>query len=359
MNFLLSPEQTQIVDSLRELLTERMPVARFRPPAPQVGNRDRQFWRQLGELGFLGISLDEHAGGIGLTAAEEMLVYREFGRYLLSPAILGMTVGARLAARAHATLLAPILSGQLPLAIANPRGAVTLGNECSGEFHLFDANDAEWVLVCGESGAALLARGQFTDVTEVLGTDHVLALQRAYLNPTRPAIWVDNMTEDIYSRVELLISAYAVGIAEATRDMAVEYAKTRQQFGKAIGSFQAIKHLCADMAIRAEAALCQVIFAALVESGPRAESEPRAAPEPRAEPGHRAGARFHSVAARLVAIEAALQNGAQNIQVHGAIGFTAEAEAHLFIKRAHVLEQLWGNTRQQRRQMLAAEMPQT
>jgi alkylation response protein AidB-like acyl-CoA dehydrogenase len=353
MNFLLSPEQTQIVDSLRELLTERMPVARFRPPAPQVGNRDRQFWRQLGELGFLGISLDEHAGGIGLTAAEEMLVYREFGRHLLSPTIFGMTVGARLAAQADATLLAPILSGQLPLAIANPRGAVTLGNECSGEFHLFDANDAEWVLVCSESGAALLARAQFTDVTEVLGTDHVIALQRAHLNPTRPAIWVDNTTEDIYSRVELLISAYAVGIAEATRDMAVEYAKTRQQFGKVIGSFQAIKHLCADMAIRAEAAVCQVIFAALVESKPRAESERRAESEPRA------GARFHSVAARLVAIEAALQNAAQNIQVHGAIGFTAEAEAHLFIKRAHVLEQLWGNTRQQRRQMLAAEMPQT
>ena len=353
MNFLLSPEQTQIVDSLRELLTERMPVARFRPPAPQVGNRDRQFWRQLGELGFLGISLDEHAGGIGLTAAEEMLVYREFGRHLLSPTILGMTIGARLAAQADATLLAAILSGQLPLAIANPRGAVTLGNECSGEFHLFDANDAEWVLVCSESGAALLARAQFTDVTEVLGTDHVIALQRAHLNPTRPAIWVDNTTEDIYSRVELLISAYAVGIAEATRDMAVEYAKTRQQFGKVIGSFQAIKHLCADMAIRAEAAVCQVIFAALVESKPRAESERRAESEPRA------GARFHSVAARLVAIEAALQNAAQNIQVHGAIGFTAEAEAHLFIKRAHVLEQLWGNTRQQRRQMLAAEMPQT
>jgi alkylation response protein AidB-like acyl-CoA dehydrogenase len=130
-------------------------------------------------------------------------------------------------------------------------------------------------------------------------------------------------------------------MAEATRDMAVEYAKTRQQFGKAIGSFQAIKHLCADMAIRAEAAVCQVIFAALVESE------------------RRAGARFHSVAARLVAVEAALQNAAQNIQVHGAIGFTAEAEAHLFIKRAHVLEQLWGNTRQQRRQMLAVEMPES
>jgi alkylation response protein AidB-like acyl-CoA dehydrogenase len=341
MNFLLSQEQTQIVDSLRELLLEQMPVARFRPPAPQVGNRDQQFWPQLAELGFLGISLAEESGGTGLGAAEEMLVYREFGRYLLSPAILGVTVGARLAAQANSDLLAPMLSGRLPVAIGNPRGAATLGNECSGEFHLFDATDAEWVLICGESGAALLPRAQFMDVTEVLGTDHILALQRAYLNPARPAIWVDSTTADIYSRVELLISAYAVGMAEATRDMAVEYAKTRQQFGKPIGSFQAIKHLCADMAIRAEAAVCQVIFASLVESD------------------RRAGGRFHSVAARLVAVEAALQNAAQNIQVHGAIGFTAELDAHLFIKRAHVLEQLWGNTRQQRRQMLAAEMPES
>ena len=71
MNFLLSDEQTQIVDSLHDLLTERMPVSRFRPPAPQIGNSDQAFWPQLGELGFLGIGLPEEHGGIGLSAAEE------------------------------------------------------------------------------------------------------------------------------------------------------------------------------------------------------------------------------------------------------------------------------------------------
>jgi alkylation response protein AidB-like acyl-CoA dehydrogenase len=69
MNFLLSTEQTQIVDAVRGLLLERMPVARFRPPAAQVGNGDRQFWTQLGELGFLGVSLDARHGGSGLAAA--------------------------------------------------------------------------------------------------------------------------------------------------------------------------------------------------------------------------------------------------------------------------------------------------
>jgi alkylation response protein AidB-like acyl-CoA dehydrogenase len=339
MNLLLSGEQTQIVDSLKDFLADRLPVSRFRPPAPQIGNADACCWAQLGDLGFLGIGLREQQGGIGFTAAEEMLAYREFGRHLLSPAILGLTIGARVAARTGSALLGDMLRGRLPVALANARGVVTLGAQCSGEFHLFDAKDAAWVLACDETGAALLRRQDFTGVVTVQGMDHVIGLERGRLEGAPAALWVGTASEAIYQRAQLLMGAYAVGIAEATRDMAVDYAKTRQQFGKPIGSFQSIKHICADMAIRAEAALCQVIFAALVQSD------------------ERDGADFHSVAAKLVAVDAALQNAAQNIQVHGAIGFTAEADAHSFIKRAHVIEHLWGDTREQRRQMLAAAFP--
>ena len=339
MNFLLSDEQTQVVDTLRDLLADQMPVARFRPPAPQIGNSDQAFWPRLGELGFLGIALPESDGGIGFTAAEEMLAYREFGRHLLSPSILGLTLGAQLSARLRPDVLGAILRGQLPVALANPRGTAQLGEICHGQFHLIDAKQAEWVMICTADGAALLRRTDFTDVTHVIATDHVLSLERGTLAGARAACWRGATTGSLYPRAQLLIGAYAVGLAEATRDMAVEYAKTRQQFGKPIGSFQAIKHLCADMAIRAEAAACQVIFAALVQAEARS------------------GADFHSTAAKLVAVQAALDNAAQNIQVHGAIGFTAEADAHLYIKRAHVLEQLWGDTRQQRRLMLAAEFP--
>jgi alkylation response protein AidB-like acyl-CoA dehydrogenase len=339
MNFLLSEEQTQVVDTLRDLLADQMPVARFRPPAPRIGNSDQAFWPRLGELGFLGIALPESDGGIGFTAAEEMLAYREFGRHLLSPAILGLTLGAQLSARLRPDLLEAILRGQLPIAVANSRGAARVGETCHGQFHLIDAKQAEWVLICLADGAALLRRTDFSDVTDVAATDHVLSLERGTLAGARAACWRGATTESLYPRAQLLIGAYAVGLAEATRDMAVEYAKTRQQFGKPIGSFQAIKHLCADMAIRAEAATCQVIFAALVQAEARS------------------GADFHSTAAKLVAVQAALDNAAQNIQVHGAIGFTAEADAHLYIKRAHVLEQLWGDTRQQRRLMLAADFP--
>jgi alkylation response protein AidB-like acyl-CoA dehydrogenase len=138
----------------------------------------------------------------------------------------------------------------------------------------------------------------------------------------------------------LLLSAFAVGIAEATRDMAVEYAKTREQFGRPIGSFQAIKHICADMAIRCEAAACQTAFASLVLAE-----------------GH-AGLAFHATSSKLVAAASAIKNASQNIQVHGAIGFTAEADPHLFLKRAHVIEQLWGDTRRCRERLLSLDLPE-
>ena len=339
MNFLPSGEQTQIVDTLKAFLTARAPVARFRPPALQIGNQDSQYWPQLAELGYLGIALHEDGGGIGLTTVEEMLVYREFGRHLLSPAILGITLAAHLAAYVKAGILEELLSGHVRVALANPLAAVTLGARCSGTFHLIDAKDATWILMCDLNGTALIERKAFGEIATVRGTDSVLTLERAKLMPTEPYLWVATEPLPLHRRAQLLIGAYAVGMSEATRDMSVDYAKTRQQFGKPIGSFQSIKHMCADMAIRSEAALCQIIFAALVQSEGLD------------------GADFHGIAGKLVATGAALQNAAQNIQVHGAIGFTAETDAHLYLKRAHLMEQLWGDTRQLRERMLAADFP--
>jgi alkylation response protein AidB-like acyl-CoA dehydrogenase len=339
MDFLLSDEQSQIVDTLQTFLNSQAPVARFRPPACQIGNDDQRLCVELGTLGYLGISIGEAQGGIGLSALEEMLAYREFGRHLMSPAVLALTLAARMAARKNSDLLDGLLRGRTRVAIANPLGAVHLGAECQGDVHLIEGRDAEWVMICGSGGAALLSRNAFSDVVDVPATDHLLTLQRARLVRARPQLWVDAADDPVHRRAQLLLAAYAVGMSEATRDMAVEYAKNRQQFGKAIGSFQAIKHICADMAIRSEAALCQAIFAALVQSAAAG------------------GEDFHGTAAKLVAVDAALKNAGQNIQVHGAIGFTAEADAHVYLKRAHVVEQLWGDTRQLRERMLAANFP--
>ena len=359
MNLLPSSDQRQIIDTLRSFLANQSPMARFRPPSSQIGNDDAALWPKLGELGFLGIGIDEQSGGIGLGAVEEMLAYREFGRHLLSPAILAVTLAAQLAAACGASdELRTLISGNAAVGLANPRGPVHIGAQSHGEFHLFDADtdadtdagtDADttpWILCSTEQATALFTREQFIHAEPVLGIDNVVHLQRAGLQNAKPLLWVDGTSStnstnsNLYLHSLLLIAAYAVGMAEATRDMAVDYAKLREQFGRPIGAFQAVKHICADMAIRAEAALCQTSFAALV-----------------AHEG-KSGIDFHITSAKMVATKAALDNAAQNIQVHGAVGFTAEASAHLFLKRAHVMDQLGGDLRRQRERLLDLSYPE-
>ena len=330
MNLLPTAEQREIVDSLKSFLSGRAPVSRLRPPAPQIGNSDRRLFRGLGDLGIFACGLPEAAGGIGLSAAEESLIFRELGRYLLSPAIFALTLGAHLLAKADGDLRSKFIDGSARVGIANPR---------DGEVHLLDCEDAEWVLLCDGSGAGLFRREDFTEVQPVPSMDNLITLHRARLENAKPVIWTADVDRGLHERASLLLSAFAVGIAEATRDMAVDYAKTREQFGRPIGSFQAIKHICADMAIRCEAALSQTIFASLIIAE-----------------GHE-GATFHVTSSKLVAAAAAVKNAAQNIQVHGAIGFTAEAEPHLFLKRAHVVERLWGDARRCRERLLSLRLP--
>ena len=331
MNLLPTSEQTQIVDAARSFLAGEAPVERLRPQHGQVGNRDARLWSDFSELGFLGLGLSEHHGGVGLGPSEEALLYRELGRHLISPAVLGLTLGARLAARAEdPALLEAITSGSVRIGLANPRGPATLGPESDGEFHLIEGCEAAWAIAWSEAGAGLFRTGEFSGGADVLCMDSHLTLEQVRLEGVAPVVWVSAEEDPIADRALLLIAAYAVGLAEAARDMAVDYAKVREQFGKPIGSFQAVKHKCADMAILAQAAWCQTAFASVTLAQGRKD------------------ARFHVTAAKMLATDAALRNAAQNIQVHGAFGFTADSDAHLYLKRAHVMDFLAGDLRAQR-----------
>jgi alkylation response protein AidB-like acyl-CoA dehydrogenase len=339
MNLLPTAEQSEIVESLRSFLAARAPVSRLRPPAPQLGNADHRLFRGLGDLGIWGCGLPEAAGGVGLSAAEESLIYRELGRNLLSPAIFALTLGAHLLSQFDERLLSNFVDGSARVGIANPRGRVSLATKSNGDVHMLDCAEAEWVLISDENGTALFRRDDFAEIQPVRSMDNLVTLHRARLLDARPSFWTAGRDQLPHQRALLLLSAFAVGIAEATRDMAVEYAKTREQFGRPIGSFQAIKHICADMAIRCEAAMCQTTFASLVF----AEGLD--------------GAAFHATSSKLVAAAAAVKNASQNIQVHGAIGFTAEADPHLFLKRAHLIEQLWSDPRRCRERLLSLDLP--
>ncbi len=335
MDLLPSVDQQQIADTIKNFLANEAPVDRLREFGA-IGNPDAKLWPQLGELGFFALGLPEDKGGVGLSAAEEMLAFQQFGYHLISPAIFGIVLGARLAAFAgEEDLRDQLLSGTKRVGLANHRGAAGEARD----YHLIEAGAADWILVLNEEYAALHARADFAGITAVNSTDSVLELERATLGVAKPRAQVNKDVDKLHSRALMLLGSYCVGISEGARDMAVEYAKVREQFGKPIGSFQAIKHICADMAIRSESALCQASFAALVLDEGSRDTD------------------FHTVASKIVATEAAVKNAAGNIQVHGAFGFTAEANAHHYLKRAHVIDKLWGALSEQRRRLLTFPTP--
>ena len=143
----------------------------------------------------------------------------------------------------------------------------------------------------------------------------------------------------LFDRAAVLSAAMLVGLAEAARDQGAAYAQERVQFGKPIGVFQAIKHPCADMAVRCEAAWSQTCYAALALRDGLGD------------------AAFQVSAAKSLAGDAAKDNASANLQIHGGYGFTTEYDAHTLVKRTHVLNALAGTQRLHLRRVLEAPAP--
>lgn len=332
IDLLPSEEQQQIIDSVVAYLEENMPLARLRPGPdggmPQGARIADAQWRDMAALGWFGLGVSEASGGADCAVVGEMLVARELGRYAASPSIVATMTAAHLAARAGSDLFQRITRGELRIAFANRLHA-------DGEvYHLIDAQEAEYFLVADETAAALYPAAAFADARPVVALDDSITLERARLAPSaRPLL--EEPGSGIARHVSLLNCAQLLGVAAGAMTLAVEYAKVREQFGQAIGAFQALKHRCADMAVLAEAAYAQTYLAGLAQAG----GEPDAGRQ--------------IAAARLVSADAALSNARSCIQIHGGIGFTAECAAHVFLKRAHLLGRLGGDSRSIREALLA------
>lgn len=311
-----SEEQQLIEDSVTALLRQKLPVERLRDPASHKGAAERAAWRDFAELGLFGLGLAEDLGGIGLGPAEESLAGRALGRHLASPSLIAQMIAPHFADEADSRAL--LVAGSRRAAFANILSP--------GKAQLIDAQDADWIILFGQ-GAALARAPAASEAAASL--DETLGLAHAGMkeNPTARGPGA--------LRASLLLAAYLTGIAEAAQAMAVDYAKTREQFGQPIGAFQAIKHSCADMAVRSAAAAAQVFHAAIT-LGQSGNDEAEVA------------------AARLLATDAALGNARANLQVHGGMGFTAECDAHLFLKRAHVIAALGSSRRAEQARLLAA-----
>jgi alkylation response protein AidB-like acyl-CoA dehydrogenase len=331
------PEQQKIVDSVASFLADRCPVGRLRSRAAPAGAAERREWKHFAALGWFGIALPEASGGSGLTVAEEVLVFRELGRFVMSPTLLATSLAAHAAALAGLnTLVEALLSGAERCALALPTGAVSLSARAAwGELHLVDAEAVDLLILWTEAGVALFRRGDLGSPVRRESMDDGITLERAMAGDARPLAFIAAGDAPLRLRAELLIAAQLVGMAEAARDIAADHARTRQQFGKPIGAFQAVAHHCADMSVRAAAASVQTRFAALAARAARDDAV------------------FQVAAASLLAGEAAFRNATLGIRVLGGMGYTADCPLHHYLKRAILLRRAAGGAHPHRTRLLA------
>jgi len=330
MDLTLGPEQETVRDAIRAVLADRLPIARVRALLAAEAGVDDAFWRQAGALGWFGLGLTEAAGGAGYGLAEEMLLFIELGRALAPGPWLGTVLAAHALAGAARPLHAAVLAGTHRVAVVDD------ARETGGVVGMVaDAQAAHGFLVLGARTARHVpadARGVSLEVGASI--DPTRRLGRIRLD----GALVETLPADaaaLRAMATVLAAAEAVGVAERTLEMSVEYAKVRQQFGRPIGSFQAVKHRCADMAVRTEVARSLTTYAAIaLRDG-------------------ESGADRHVRAAKALATDAAIANASDNVQNHGGMGFTWESDAHLYLKRAWVLEHAFG-TRGEHLDALAA-----
>jgi alkylation response protein AidB-like acyl-CoA dehydrogenase len=294
-------------------------------------------WRGLADLGTTGLLVPQECGGAGMTMVEAGVVAEELGAALhpgpwLSSAVAAPRALARLdAGNAAAELLTGIADGTTIATVgaldrqSAPVTAVERDSDLvlRGETAIFDAAAANVLLVFAEDrdGTGLFAvktDSPGVSVTPERGIDQTRKRFRVALDDA-PAYRLATANPDAIAAVvdDVLIAtaADALGAARAVMDLAVEYAKVRKQFGQAIGSFQAIQHLCVDMYETVELARSGVIHA--LWAADNADADER----------HLSALRAKAFAGRLAAV------GDTAIQVFGGIGYTWEHDAHLYLKR--------------------------
>ncbi|GAA4658365.1 acyl-CoA dehydrogenase family protein [Gordonia humi] len=342
MNLLPSQDQLELVAAAGDFVSARDPIAQARKRRNEATAVDLDVWCEGAEMGLLSLGLDERFGGSGQPIDDEVLLVAELARHLAVGPLLSSILGARVAAEAGDQALAgQISSGSALVGVAELRGEGTVtADSVTGSFDLIDCVECSHALVVTRTGAGLVRIADFGDVTPVESVDPATRLGRARVDAAPVAVWVSSDVDWIWARAQILNSAFLFGLAEAIADLCTEHAKTRIQFGRPIGVHQAIKHAVVDMAVHAESASAQTLFAATAFAS------------------HRSDVEFQILAARAVAGQAAMSNGSASIQVHGGMGYTYEHNAHYFLKRAIVHTHLFADSSEVLADLLSMEAAQ-
>ena len=369
MKLAYSTEQQELRESVRRFLADRMPLPRVRELMDSADGTDEKVWTYAGsQLGLQGIAIPEQYGGAGFSFTEQAIVLEELGAalypgpYLASAVLAATALLASSDEAAKAELLPLIASGEtvatlafteddgswdpdaIRLAATADATAAATADATAGaggwvldghKSFVLDGHTADLILTVARTdgglslfavpaGAAGLTRTELPalDQTRRLARCEFTATPARLIGAPGEAAAILNRTLDVAA---VALAAEQLGGAQRALDMAVAYAKVRHQFGRPIGSFQAIKHRCADLLLEVESLRSAVGYAAAAVAEDSSEVP---------------------VVASLVkalASETYFHVAAENIQIHGGIGFTWEHDAHLYFKRAKASELFLGD----------------
>src|SRR4051794_27173427 len=297
MRFTLSEDQNDIKRTAKDLLAARAGAAQLREHA-EAGRYDDALWKELGELGWPGIAISEEHGGQGLGLVELCALAEELGYACAAVPFLGTALAALALDGSGSEWLPKLASGEA-------RGAFGRIGDL-----IPDAVGADVVVVVDSDGNGSIAQ----DVEEVDAIDS----SRRHGRVSEPGGEPLGDVSAAVDRALVVVSAELVGVMQRSLDMSVEYVKDRKQFGVPVGTFQAVQHKAAQMLLDTEGGRSMTYFAAWA-----ADADPE-----RLATG--------AAAAKAWTSDRARDTTGSAIQLHGGIGFTWEADAHWFYKRAQL-----------------------
>ena len=320
MDFRFTEQQHMFLDSVQELFASELPAETVRQLWSTETGEASQLWQKFAGLGLLGMLVTEQQGGLDLSEIDFVLLAEQCGRAAVpEPLVDTVLVTVPLLAAIHDKQLAQVIDGSQRVALGNPfdpfvdRAAIArrwlLPGTGGDEIHLLEADDD----LLQREHSVDPSRRLYRIDAELDSTSCVVSGDQA-----RSVWYLANL------RGALGVAAQQLGATQQMLDMAVAYCCERQQFGVPVGTFQAVKHLLADVQVKLTFAR-PVVYRASWELARRPDSA--------------AVAVSHAFVA---ASEAALLAARNCMQVHGAMGYTWELDLHIWMKRVWVLDKLWG-----------------
>jgi alkylation response protein AidB-like acyl-CoA dehydrogenase len=330
MDFGFTDDQREIQRTARDLLADRARPERVREHA-EAGQIDEALWKELSELGWPGIALDEEHGGQGLGTIELSILCEELGRSVAPVPFLPSVVAGTLIEHAGSASqrerwLPGLASGEIIGALGVAVGGIA-------EL-VIGAPEAQVIVLVDEDNTACVLTPEEAEVTPVASIDSTRSTARV----SAPGNVGEPLEGDVSSAVDralVAVSSELVGVCDRALEMTLAYVKERKQFGVPVGAYQAVSHRCAQMLLDTEKARSTTAFAAWT-----ADSEPE----------QLAAA---AAMAKAAGSDAGREVTASAIQAHGGIGFTWEADVHWLYKRAQLDAALLGGAKFHRARLAA------